>query len=543
MPFRAVFPPEHQIRLDHVIDRKGNVSLARDLDSDLIAIQSLKHALDALAMIAHRIACLNRHLFTPEPGPVFTLDQRPLDARRGNLEHVPLAQIFPLVEVFFDGSADRGAFVDRDSLARLRWICAGPFDPNPQQRTGLGAGLFDVYQLKSQSGNDFLEFALKLRPLHSASLPTNKQKVGVLRPHFRESAVLADTFTEQYKRNGWYLEAPKDRATIVARRYPFYLRQCKTITTGDCMRRFHLAGFLFMLAAATPASAQTAQVPAEQLAVYAKAYGEIGKLRDQMQAELAELKNKKDEAQLQLHARMREEVARILSTHGLTEAGYNRITFAISADPETRRAFDKLMGIAPPAPPPSAPAMPANPHVGHVTTSFNGTPGTQGLLPVAMAEARVVVQHAGLLAQSTGNLDAMKQHATHVLHALDPVADSRGPGAGYGLKKAVAGLLTHIELAAKADGAPATVTTHSAHIATSARNTAARTDQLIALIKQIQSTSSPADAAKFAAQLQALASQLIAGADANGDGRITWEAGEGGLQQVEQHVGLMTQVR
>jgi hypothetical protein len=40
-------------------------------------------------------------------------------------------------------------------------------------------------------------------------------------------------------------------------------------------------------------------------------------------------------------------------------------------------------------------------------------------------------------------------------------------------------------------------------------------------------------------QIVSLTEQLVAGADKNGDGRITWEEGEGGLQQAQEHVNLM----
>jgi hypothetical protein len=83
------------------------------------------------------------------------------------------------------------------------------------------------------------------------------------------------------------------------------------------------------------------------------------------------------------------------------------------------------------------------------------------------------------------------------------------------------------------------VATHSGHITASAQTVAARSDEILALADRIAAAGTAAEAAPLVQQLQALAGQLVAGRDANGDGRVSWEAGEGGLQQAEQHVGLL----
>jgi hypothetical protein len=313
------------------------------------------------------------------------------------------------------------------------------------------------------------------------------------------------------------------------------------------MRRGSLPGLtllavILLMPVALTAQEQHAHVTQDQLTVFAKAYTAISQRRDQAQAEFAAPKNKKTEAQDQLHEKLRLDIAKIIQDHGLTEDQYKRITYAVSTDLELRKSFDLLMGIAPPAPPPAAAsgsAAGARTHIGHVMESFNGTPDRQGLLPTALAEAGVVVQHAGLAAKNTTDLDAMKLHAGHILHALEPTEGSMGPGAGYGLKKAAAAVATHIDLAARTEGASQNVTTHANHIATSAKNTLKRAEQIGELAKQIQAASSASAAAALVNQLNTLANQLIAGADANGDGKISWEDGEGGLTAVETHLGLL----
>jgi hypothetical protein len=241
----------------------------------------------------------------------------------------------------------------------------------------------------------------------------------------------------------------------------------------------------------------------------------------------------------------------------MTEQDFERKTYLVSTDAEARLTFDTVIAQLTGQPTPgkviataanaatAAPAKlavppgPAGVHIGHVVNGFSDTPNGRGLLPTAMAEARVAIQHAGLAAKNTTSLDAMKLHAGHVINALDPTVVATGPGLGYGVKKAATGVATHIELAAKAQGASPNVVMHATHIAMSARNTVQRADQIVALAKQIQAATSATDAAALVSQMVSQCDQLMAGADANGDGRITWEAGEGGLQQVQQHVNLM----
>ena len=72
----------------------------------------------------------------------------------------------------------------------------------------------------------------------------------------------------------------------------------------------------------------------------------------------------------------------------------------------------------------------AHNHIGHVMDKWNDTPDMAGLLPAAIAEARIAAAHAGFAARDLSDLDAMKLHAAHVLHAVDPSQIEGGPGPG-----------------------------------------------------------------------------------------------------------------
>jgi hypothetical protein len=180
-----------------------------------------------------------------------------------------------------------------------------------------------------------------------------------------------------------------------------------------------------------------------------------------------------------------------------------------------------------------------NPHIGHVMTRFGNTPDSQGLLPTAMAEAKVAAQHAALAAQSPDNLSAMKLHAGHVLHAVAPRGDEGGPGLGYGVKRAAEGVVQHIGLAAGGDGASDNIKTHAQHVTASAKTVVMRVDVIVELVQEIRGASTAGVAAEAAAKLDAVVAALTTGEDANGDGRVGWQEGEGGLDQAQRHMELM----
>src|SRR6266513_1285088 len=152
-------------------------------------------------------------------------------------------------------------------------------------------------------------------------------------------------------------------------------------------------------------------------------------------------------------------------------------------------------------------AIPAHLHLGHVMTNWRDTPGSRGFLPVAIDEARVASLHAGLAAKAT-SLDDIKMHAGHALHALDPSMESKGPGAGYGVQKAVEGTLEHLALAAKADGATVTVTTYTIRSRAPLMNVLKYVDQAGLLVRRIRAATESADALRLAADLAALTQRI-----------------------------------
>ena len=304
-------------------------------------------------------------------------------------------------------------------------------------------------------------------------------------------------------------------------------------------------------APATAAPQKPALMTEADIKAFAALHVAISKVQDSVDAQLAAAKYKTSEHQKTLRETRRTAVAGIISKSGLTDAEYQRRRFLVSTDSATRRSFDVIVAGLTGAPLPgqvaaapaavtiAVPAGQAGVHIGHVVNAFPDVPGGIGLLPIALAEARTASQHAALAARDPANLAAMKLHTGHVLHALDPSIVAMGPGKGYGVRKGATGIAAHIELAAKAEGASAGVTAHAPHIATAARSTITRLDQIVALAKQIQAATAAPEAAALVTQMASLCEQLVTGADANSDGRVTFQAGEGGLQQAQEHVNLL----
>ena len=181
----------------------------------------------------------------------------------------------------------------------------------------------------------------------------------------------------------------------------------------------------------------------------------------------------------------------------------------------------------------------AHAHIGHVATGWKDTPDKKGLLPTAVAEAKIAAQHAGFAAKKLDDLGWMKAHTGHVLHALDPAVEAKGPGLGYGVRKAAAGAAKHIEFAAASEGASKNVKLHTPHVKTSAGNVGTWVGLIIPIGKQVQAAKTAAEAAPMVKKIKAMTTALIAGIDANSDGKVTWKKGEGGLQAAQKHMGFM----
>ena len=203
-----------------------------------------------------------------------------------------------------------------------------------------------------------------------------------------------------------------------------------------------------------------------------------------------------------------------------------------------------------------APASAAHAHIGHVMTSWKDTPDAKGFLPTAIADTQVAMEQVER-ADLEGRINDFWLYGGYLLNALDPGPETDAilktayarlpttyvkvevPGSGYGVKRAVAGALQHVQLAAKSEGASDNVKTHAAHVTASLENVAKWTDEAIATARKLLEAKDVGAGQILVDELTAQVGQIAIGVDANGDGQTGWQTGEGGLRQANTHMRLM----
>jgi len=184
----------------------------------------------------------------------------------------------------------------------------------------------------------------------------------------------------------------------------------------------------------------------------------------------------------------------------------------------------------------------AHAHILQVVNPEAASVAELGFLRQALGEAGTAAEYASFAAggqQRPGDLQAMKTHAGNVLHALDPARMDGGPGLGFGLLEASRQTIAHVQMAADAPDATDNLRTHATHVVSCMRSTLARAHKMLEITERILTRESAEEADQLAGELNALAFQLRHGVDADGDGRITWREGEGGLYVAQEHMQLL----
>jgi hypothetical protein len=96
------------------------------------------------------------------------------------------------------------------------------------------------------------------------------------------------------------------------------------------------------------AAAATAEISDEKLAAFAAAYLDISALRDEVNNELGRVHDAQGKAAIRV--KLEQKVTEILTQHELDAKQYQRLLYAVSAEPATRERFDRVMETLKPKP-------------------------------------------------------------------------------------------------------------------------------------------------------------------------------------------------
>ena len=173
--------------------------------------------------------------------------------------------------------------------------------------------------------------------------------------------------------------------------------------------------------------------------------------------------------------------------------------------------------------------------------NLRDSPGGVGLATILEEEAMIAKQHAALAATDLEDLDNIILHTRHVRHAVNPAAErsGQGPGRGYGIVKAADGIIQHMELSRDSADASESAKVHAEHVLASARNIQFWAGKTVDKAGQIIGGASPVSSAFYAEQIVERIEWILNGHDADGDGTVSWNEGEGGLAQVKAHLSYI----
>lgn len=169
------------------------------------------------------------------------------------------------------------------------------------------------------------------------------------------------------------------------------------------------------------------------------------------------------------------------------------------------------------------------------------TPGGNGLLPAAIAEARIALSQAVLAEKASGDLVAMQRAATNVLHAVDPALVPDGAGMGLGVRPAVSQLISQLN-AMGAESTESDVAYATPKALAAALMAQAATDALIGAAQQLRNSSTATEAEPLARQMRQLASDVLVGPETIAT-RAPSPSGVGGLYGVQAKLAPLVLVR
>jgi len=191
-------------------------------------------------------------------------------------------------------------------------------------------------------------------------------------------------------------------------------------------------------------------------------------------------------------------------------------------------------------------------HIGHILDEASNPPeGLEGLgyLQMLQEEIESSVAIMGLANPASDGRLRLRLTARQVMRCVEreaePVVFMRGDPEGhcgriyFGIRPAAEAIISHVQLAVESPDASPAVGTHATHVIASANNIISRSDEIEELVRQIFVGDDTEAFRPLVVRIGELVDAMLHGVDANGDGTIGWQEGEGGADAITQHMGLL----
>lgn len=171
----------------------------------------------------------------------------------------------------------------------------------------------------------------------------------------------------------------------------------------------------------------------------------------------------------------------------------------------------------------------------NITKGSPATPGNVGYLRLAEAEAATALEQVDL-SLAAEDLTSMQSHLRNLLTTIAPSNTQSGMQTRTGLIYATAAINANLSIAQQMEGASANLKTQAGRAIVASDNVIEWVQEVAAMTETALQSPSIETARKTMVPARAALHDVIYGTDADGDGKIGWHQGEGGLQQVREYV-------
>ena len=173
----------------------------------------------------------------------------------------------------------------------------------------------------------------------------------------------------------------------------------------------------------------------------------------------------------------------------------------------------------------------AHVHIGHAITGVHVTPNKEGYLVSAERRARETIDYASKAAASHDLAEIKRNIAL--------ASQATGSEESFGVKESMVMAVNHVTFAATSDDATLNVQKSAPQFASDSTRVIERCDLIVLLSKDVEASTSAAEAYVSVAEIAKLAQANLSGDDSNGDGVAGSVPSEYGLVQLRTELEAM----